>query len=258
MNNINLWSKRNNLSLNAKKTKMTFFSTSQLSQRHDLSSVITDFQSGDQKIEKVNNFKVLGIRFNEHLDWTEHINSIARCCYATLRTLKLFKNIASYYQRKTLAEALILSKINYGNILLSDAPKYQLNRLQKVQNAAAGFVLKRHAAIKDVIKLNWLPIVESIDLSLAKAAHNAIHNVNWPSYIKLTRLHSNRTSRSSETSAYDIDDRTRLNGSFKHESAKCFNDLPLDIKKIESKQSFGVKCRNYFIDKATARLLNMS
>ena len=73
-----------------------------------------------------------------------------------------------------MVESLILSKLNYGNVLLSDAKKYQLQRLQKVQNVAAGFVLKRRADIKDVINLKWLPVIENIDMAIAKAAYNAV------------------------------------------------------------------------------------
>ena len=163
MNNINQWSERNNLALNATKTKLTVFSTRQLSRWHSLPDLITTIKSADQDIEQVKNFKILGVRFNEHLDWTEHVNSIIRCCFATLRNLKQFKSSADWHQRKMLMESLVLSKLNYGAVLLSDATKDQLHRLQKVQNAAAGFVTKRHANIKDVIDLKWLPVIENIE-----------------------------------------------------------------------------------------------
>jgi len=93
---------------------MTIFSISQLSRRHDLPQLVTTIKSADQEIEKVNNFEILGIRFNKHLGWTEHVNSTTKSCFATLRTLKQFKNSASWHQRKILAESLILSKLNYG------------------------------------------------------------------------------------------------------------------------------------------------
>jgi len=38
--------------------------------------------------------------------------------------------------------------------------------MQKVQNAAAGFVLKRHADIKDVIDLKWLPVIETMPYTI--------------------------------------------------------------------------------------------
>ena len=157
-----------------------------------------------------------------------------------------------------MVESLILSKLNYGNVLLSDATKFQLQRLQKVQNAAAGFVLKRRANIKDVINLKWLPIVENIDMTIAKAAYNAVNNPNWLSYLRLSRTQPrNRDLRSAEFNENNIDNTSYLKGTFAHEGARCFNDLPTNIKKIESKQSFIMNCRNYYFDKATARILNL-
>ena len=37
---------------------------------------------------------------------------------------------------------------------------------EQVRNAAADFVLSRHANIQDVIKLSWLPITERIAIQL--------------------------------------------------------------------------------------------
>ena len=60
--------------------------------------------------------------------------------------------------RKTLAEALILSKINYYNVAIGQSAKYLISRFQRVQNTAACYVYRRYAKTLDVINLNWLPI----------------------------------------------------------------------------------------------------
>jgi len=113
-------------------------------------------------------------------------------------------------------------------------------------------VLKRHADIKDVIDLKWLPVIESIDIAITKAAHNALYNLDWPTYLCLSRVQMrNRDLRNADINFHNIDDTNSLKGTFIHESAKCFNDLPVNIKKIDSYQSFGMKCRNYYFDKAT-------
>ena len=61
-----------------------------------------------------------------------------------------------------LAESLILSRINYGIVLYKKALAYLIKRIQRLQNAAAGYVLMRYSNEKDVISLNWLPIIELI------------------------------------------------------------------------------------------------
>ena len=37
-------------------------------------------------------------------------------------------------------------------------PVYQEKRLQRLQNAYAGFVTRKFAGLEDIIKLNWLPV----------------------------------------------------------------------------------------------------
>ncbi len=259
IDNINLWSEQNNLCLNAKKTKMTIFSTRQLALRHSLAELVTVIKSAEQDIEQVKNFKILGVRFNEHLDWTEHVNHTLKSCFATLRSLKRFKNTASWQQRKMLMESLVLSKLTYGIALLSDATKAQIERLQKVQNAAAGFVLKRYARTSDVIDLKWLPVAEMVDLTIAKIAHSALHNPSWPSYLKLNRQPDpDRELRNGNFVAHDIEDTSRLTGTFAHEAAKCFNNLPVDIKRIDKKECFADRCWNFYFDRALAKSLNFN
>ena len=83
--------------------------------------------------------KVLKITFNEHLDWTSHINKIAIKCFSTLQTMRLLKRFFPFKIRKELVQMLIVSKVDYGNIIVNPIPKTVQSRLQKVMNAAAGF-----------------------------------------------------------------------------------------------------------------------
>ena len=53
--------------------------------------------------------------------------------------LKKSRRFTPYNIRKKLAEALILSKLDYCNVSYHGMPDY-LRRLQKVENAEAGFV----------------------------------------------------------------------------------------------------------------------
>ena len=54
--------------------------------------------------------------------------------------LKKLRRFTLYNTRKQLAEALTLSKLDYCNVLYHGMADYLIRRLQKVENAAAGFV----------------------------------------------------------------------------------------------------------------------
>ena len=60
--------------------------------------------------------------------------------------------------RKTLVQALVLSKRYFNGIIYNNLPDYLANRLQRVQKASASFVLRHFASIDDITKLKWLPI----------------------------------------------------------------------------------------------------
>jgi len=59
--------------------------------------------------------------------------------------------------------------------------------MQRVQNAAAGFVLNHYCSEKDMLKLGWPPTPESTQLNILKLGHRALHNNNWPEYLTLSR-----------------------------------------------------------------------
>ena len=80
--------------------------------------------------------------------------------YTTLAVIRKLKHLVPFHVRKQLEECLILSKIDYNDIVSHPVPEYLKRRLQHVQLAAAGFVLGRYAHVPDVIKLGWIPMKE--------------------------------------------------------------------------------------------------
>ena len=107
-----------------------------------------------------------------------------------LQSLKLLKRYSPYKLRKT-AEALILSKIDYGSVVFQNVPKFLIKRLQKVQTISAGYVLNRYAKECDVIKLGWLPIIERFEFNTTKLAFKVLYCPEWPDYLPLKFHKSN-------------------------------------------------------------------
>ena len=140
MNEVNTWSEKKNLCLNSQKTKAILFSTLQMSKRHNLDNTMVEIFNHNLPIERISDVKVLGVKFNQHLTWRNYINATTQSCYSTLKSLRIFRRSADFKLRQSLAQSLILSRVNYCNVLFSDAPQYLLKKLQKLQNAAARFV----------------------------------------------------------------------------------------------------------------------
>ena len=129
------------------------FSTTQLSQRHNLNNnELFKLMHNGKAIERLNTKKILGIHFDENLSWSYHVNNVIQSSYATLRSFRQFKRFVPYKGRKSLAKTLIISKIRYCLVVYSQLPKYQIQRLQKTQNRVASYVLGWYVKEDDWLK----------------------------------------------------------------------------------------------------------
>ena len=97
-----------------------------MAQYHQLdSSNKVNIKCDNENIERAKEYKLLGIILEKHSELHSHDNKILKDGYSTLRILKLLKCYAPYYIRKQLCESLILSKLDYCNILFKTLPQYQ-------------------------------------------------------------------------------------------------------------------------------------
>ena len=114
-------------------------------------------------------------------------------------------------------------------------PEYQLKRLQKVQNATAGFVTGKFAKVNDVIALGWLPIKERIEFSLGKLAYTALKDDKWPGYLSLQVKKATRVLGSNTDGALKLE-YSSIEDSFQYNAAKVFNSLPENLKSQDFKK----------------------
>ena len=123
--------------------------------------------------------------------------------------------------------------------------------MQRVQNAAVGFVLNRYCSEEDVLKLSWLPALEYTKLNILKPGHRALYHNNWPEYLTLSRRNPSRTLRSSSTPLLQI---SLLKGTFQDYVATLYNDLPACISSIPDYHHFVKESAKILKAKAIMRL----
>ena len=99
------------------------------------------------------------------------MNSLLNSSYGTLSVLRKLTNLAPFSVRKHLEGSLVLLKLNYTCTIFHPLPAYQETRLQRLQNACAGFVTRKFAGLEDIIKLNWLPVKKNVEFNILKLAH---------------------------------------------------------------------------------------
>ena len=137
--------------------------------------------------------------------------------------------------------------------MYSDAPQHLIKRLQKVQTAAAGYVTSHFATSQDLVKLNWLPIQERIDWTIAKMTHNSLYNEQWPTYLKSSFVQPKRQLRATRERENVIES-SYVHGSFNYLACQVFNNLPGPCRSSKSYVEFARLSKSYLFDKAVAKI----
>ena len=71
-----------------------------------------------------------------------HIGKICSKAFRRLYNIRQMRKFLSVQSTKTLIHAFVSSHLDYCNMLVFGLSKYQLDRLQKVQNAAARVIFQ--------------------------------------------------------------------------------------------------------------------
>ena len=130
--------------------------------RQQLAKVnIDSITVGSSEILPVSSVRNLGAWFDVHLSMSTHISKVCSTAFFHLHNIRRIRKFLSRETVETLVHALIASRIDYCNSLLYGLPKCQLDKLQRVQNAAARLVcrLNRFCHITPILtELHWLPV----------------------------------------------------------------------------------------------------
>ena len=118
-------------------------------------------------LEQVKSTKLLGMYLKENLKWDVLVKHLASTCYGTLANLRKIKNFTTFTLRKHLAESLIISRLDFSDIVFYPLTEHLLKRLQRIQYSAASFVTGRYVnSIESILKLSWSPMREGTGIFL--------------------------------------------------------------------------------------------
>ena len=130
-----------------------------------LKKVRTDTLSvGDTIISPVLSARNLGAYFDSNMTLVPFINNACKSAFFQLYNIRRIRKYLTTDTSKTLVHAMITCRIDYCNSLLCGLPDNSLNKLQRVQNAAARLITgtAKFSHITPVLRsLHWLPIKQS-------------------------------------------------------------------------------------------------
>ena len=182
MLDIKSWMDAVKFKLNETKAEFIYFGG-----KHQLAKTQRDtININGKTIQCTNKIKYLEGHLDSSLTFKDHI--IAKSKAATINIIKI-RNIRKYLNKDTchkLIITLVLSHLDYSNVLLSGLPDSSIKILQKVQNSAARLVLGRnakHSSMENTKQLHWLPIKQCINYKVLTLVHKCQHQ-KAPKYLQ--------------------------------------------------------------------------
>ena len=119
-----------------------------MSQHHKIKEEKINVKCNNITLERVPEWKLLGITLGKHLQRDKNISKSLKAFYS-----ERVETYTPLSVRKQLTESLIFSSLDYCNNLFVDLPLNQIKRLLKLQKACTGFVLNKYATCEDITKV---------------------------------------------------------------------------------------------------------
>jgi hypothetical protein len=240
VDDIASWMQSNRLKLNTDKTEVLWCATSR--RQHQLPTTPTSI--GNVLITSSKSVRDLGVYLDADPSMRLHVHNTVSKYFAMLRQLPSIRRSVPASAYQTLIVSLVLTKLDYGNAVLSGLPAHLIRRLQSVMNAAARSIagLRRSEHITTTLAgLHWLRASERIDFKLVTLTYRCLYGAA-PSYLscdlrRLADIPSRRRQRSSASNLLDVPP-TRLSSvgdrMFAVAASRLWNNLPATVTSASS------------------------
>ena len=175
------WMISNKLKMNDSKTEFIIIGSYQQLAKINLTSIMV----GGHRITAVDGIRNLGAFLDKNLSMKTLIEVKCNAAFCQLYSLRRIRKYLSHQATELLIHAFIFSHIDYCNGLLNSVPKYQINKLQRIQNMVARLVhkLPKFSHVTPLlIDLHWLPVEYCVRYKLLLFTYKGIHQLA-PQYI---------------------------------------------------------------------------
>ena len=210
----------------------------------------------DQDIQPSKSVRNLGVVYDPGLLMDKHITMVSRAANMHIRNIGSIRRYLSPEAAKVLVHSLVISRLDYGNVLLYGLPQTQLSRLQRIQNKAARVITRtpRRDHITPVLyDLHWLPVVWRIKFKVALYAYRCLNELA-PMYLQdlVTQYHPTRNLRSEQQNLLTMPKARTVYGhrAFSVAAPFVWNSLPIDLRLAPSLTMFKKNLKTYIFREA--------
>ena len=198
----------------------------------------------------------LGLIFDKNFNFRSHTSAICSSCIYHIRDLRRIRRYLDLDSVKLLANALVSSRLDYCNSLLSGIAETDLTKLQHVLNHLALVVTKSPPFTRSVPllrSLHWLPVKYRVHFKIFLLTYKVFHE-EQPVYRRsliATSLPSRslRSNRGITLSIPSIKTNTGIRA-FNSCAPSLWNNLPLSVRSATSVATFKRRLKTYLFNLA--------
>ena len=163
---IRSWMIADRLKLNDDKTEFMIIGTRAQLDKVNVSEIVV----GQAKVPAVMIVRNLGMWLDTNPTMSAHITETCQAAIYHLYNIKRITRYLSHDDRKSIVQAVIMSRIDYSKSLLVCIPSTLLSKVQRLQNAAACLVTnvaKYDHITSTLVNLHWLLVMYRVNVKIA-------------------------------------------------------------------------------------------
>ena len=250
---VHNWLLNNGLHLNPSKSEAIAFFNPRSKPLQTLAESVESISVAGSPIKLQTSIKNLGVYLDSRLSFDKQVSETCKASYFHIRALRHIRSSLTAEAAKTVATAIVGSRLDYCNSLLAGTSVSNLSRLQLVQNTLARVVAQksRFDHITPVLsELHWLPVRHRINFKIAAITHTVLQS-QQPSYLAalIPRYAPVRSLRSSSSSSICVPLRKSsmaASRSFSSVAPKIWNALPGHLSSIPTLPAFRRALKHHF------------
>ena len=206
-------------------------------------------------IKPTSSEKLLGCWIDENLKWSEHIRdnkeNLVRSLATRLGAMKKIGRVASFQNRKMLANGIFMSKLSYLIALWGGCGILLRKTLQNIQNKVARAVTKLDWSTSPAVLLHqvgWLSVNQLIFYHSVLLIFK-VNKTQTPKYLdNMFSWTFNYNTRQAVGGLIRLVGKPKLDitrNSFRWRAANQFNQLPAEIRKCPTLANFKIKAKTW-------------
>ena len=241
---------QNKLKLNKEKCHLTVFGKKKQVCDSDVSITI-----GGSALVPEETVELLGVTLDNTLNWKGHIDKVYDKCSKEMNFIQKATKGLHWETKITIFNSLIMSKINYGDVLYDSCNTTNKTKIQKLQNRGIRYIFNvpyRSHITPYRSAINWMNMDGKRRSHLMVELFKIIKG-DAPSVLierlEDIRNNSNHMTRQVTRADFYITRKATNVGlqSFFYDAIKEWNSLPADLRALSSTTTFRHNIKKYFL-----------